>query len=201
MALSYRERLIAIGTGLAAVVFFGDRYALTPYLKARDEVAADVRVSGSKLHDATLRVTRARRMDQQLQEMLASGALKTDQSVAQFQVLDAIGDWAREAGVNLTSRTPQPETRNDATQIIRLRAAGTCSTAAAARLLWRVETAPIPLKVDELTLTTRKPGSDDLAINLVVSTIWVKPGDPADAKAPGAAGAAPRRPAPRDEGI
>ena len=200
MALSHRERLIAIGTGLAAVVFFGDRYAWTPYFETRKNVVDDRLAAQAKLSDAQLRVSRAKRMERQWRDMLAGG-LKTDQSVAQFQLLDAVGDWAREAGVNLTSRTPQPEVRNDRTQIIRLHAVGTCSESAAAKLLWRVETAPIPIKVDELTLTTRKPGSDDLSINLVVSTIWVKPGDPSDPKAAGAAGAAPRRPAGRDEGL
>ena len=197
MALSYREKLIAIGTGLAAVVFVGDHYALTPYLKARKDVREDLVVAQSKLHDAELRVARAKRMDRQWREW----GLKTDQSVAQFELLDAVGDWAREAGVNLTSRTPQPETRTDRTQIIRLHAIGTCTSAAAAKLVWRVETAPIPLKVDELTLTTRKPGTDDLSINMVVSTIWVKPADPNDAKAGAGGGAAPRRPAGRDEGL
>ena len=74
------------------------------------------------------------------------------------------------------------------------------TVASAAKLLWRVETASIPLKVDELTLTTNKPGADDLGINLVVSTIWVRPVDPADAKTPGGGSAQPRRSPGREEG-
>ena len=183
MALSKREKLIAIGVGVAAVVFLGDRYVLTPYVDARREVTDNLTATTTKLREANTRLARARRMERDWRDMEAgAGGVKTDQSAAQFQVLEAVGDYAREAGVNLTSRTPQPENRTDRTQVLRLHAVGTCNMASASRLLWRVETAPIPLKVDELTLGTSKPGMDDLTINLMVSTIWVKPQDPKDAK-------------------
>ena len=196
MALSKREKLIAIGVGVAAVVFAGDRYVLTPYVQARDEVTKDLETTTAKVRDANSRLTRARRMDRDWRDMEAgAGGVKTDQSAAQFQILEAVGEYAREAGVNLNSRTPQPENRNDRTQVLRLHAIGTCNTASAAKLLWRVETAPIPLKVDEITLTSGKPGTDELAINLMVSTIWVKPPDPKDAKNP----AQPARRAPAGE--
>jgi hypothetical protein len=201
MALSRRERMYAIGTGLAAVLFVGNLYVLEPYAQARRDVASELDVTSRKLSAARTLLKRAGQKERDWRDMQAGG-LKTDQSSAEFLVLDAVGDWAREAGVALTSRTPQPESRNDRTQILRLRAAGKCTMASAARLLWRVETAPIPLKVDELTLTTNKPGVDDLTLNLLVSTIWVKPEDPAAAKPPGGTTAAPARRAPAgNEGI
>jgi hypothetical protein len=197
MALSKREKLIAIGVGVAAVVFAGDRYVLTPYVDARREVTDDLTATSNKLREANSRLTRARRMDRDWRDMESgAGGVKTDQSGAQFQILEAVGEFAREAGVNLNSRTPQPENRNDRTQVLRLHAIGTCNTASAARLLWRVETAPIPLKVDEITLSSTKPGTDELTINLMASTIWVKPQDPKDAKNP----APPARRAAGEEG-
>jgi len=183
MALSKREKLIAIGVGVAAVIFVADYYVLDPYVKSREAVTKELENTTAKLREANSRLTRARRMDRDWRAMEAgAGGVKTDQSAAQFQILEAVGEYAREAGVNLNSRTPQPENRNDRTQVLRLHAIGTCNTASAAKLLWRVETAPIPLKVDEITLTSGKPGTDELAINLMVSTIWVKPPDPKDAK-------------------
>ena len=192
MALSARERMIAIGTGLAALVFVGDRYAFSPYMAAREQVGAELKTTSDRLRDSLGTIKRATQMQRAWRDMEAGG-LKTDQSAAQFQLLDAVGDWAKEAGVNITSRTPQPETRSDRTQIIRLHANGTCTMASAARLLWRVETAAIPVKVDELTLTSRKPGTDDLSITLVVSTIWVRPGEAAPGARTPAGAAAPAR--------
>jgi hypothetical protein len=197
MALSHRERLIAIGVGAAALLYVGNKYALEPYAQARDQINAELSTTAAKNTEAINLLKRKKHLEDQERAML-SGGLKTEQSAAQFQVFDAVADWAKEAGVKLTSRTPQPETRNDRTQINRLHALGTCSTAAAAKLLWRVETASIPLKVDELTLTSLKPGNDDLQITLVVSTIWVKPPEAGD-KGAGPAGG--RRPAPREEGL
>jgi hypothetical protein len=199
MALSRRERMYAIGTGLAAVVFVGNLYVLEPYTQAREAVTKELGATSGKLSSARTLLKRAGRMERDWRDMEAGG-LKNDQSAAQFVLLDAVGEWAKEAGVSLTSRTPQPESRNDRTQILRLHAIGKCTMASAAKLLWRVETAPIPLKVDELTLSTNKPGTDDLTDNLVVSTIWVKPQDPA-AKTPAGGPAAPARRAPTgDEG-
>jgi len=199
MAMSTRERLIAIGTGLAALVFVGDRYALSPYMKAREEVETDLRTTSNKLTEANRRLARAERLDRDWKAMEAGG-LKHDMSAAELQILEAVGDYAKDAGVNITSRTPQSEARVDRTQIVRLRASGKGTTGSVAKLLWRVETASIPLKVDELTLAANKPGTDDLTVTLVVSTIWVRPAEPADAKGPGGPAAPSRRGAGREEG-
>ena len=60
--------------------------------------------------------------------------------------------------------------------------------------LWRVESARLPLKVDDLDLRSRTDGADDLAISFKVSTIWVTPGEPTG-KGPGARPAPARPPA------
>ena len=198
MALSYRERLIAFGVAAAAAIYVGDKYVFDPYMKAREDVAADLATFSARNVEAQRLLKRKKALETQERAMLTSGGLKTDQSAAQFQVFDAVGEWARDAGVRLTSRAPLPEARSDRTQIIRVHAIGTCTTASAARLLWRVETSPIPVKVDELTLTSSKPGADELQIVLTVSTIWLKAPEAGD-KGPG--GAPVRRPQGREEGV
>ena len=60
-------------------------------------------------------------------------------------------------------------------QQIRLQATGLCSTAAMAQLLYSIETAQIPMKINEFRLTSRKEGSDDLTFALSVSTIVFSP--------------------------
>ena len=51
-----------------------------------------------------------------------------------------------------------------------------------ARLLWKVETSPLPVKVDEFMLTAQPQGTDNLSTTLTVSTIWVRPETPEDKK-------------------
>jgi len=89
----------------------------------------------------------------------------------------------------LTSE-PQRIAQRDRTQIVRLRVTGTGSSSSFAKLLYKLETSAIPVKVDEFTLNTRSQGKDDLSVSLAVSTIWIRPPNADDAKRPGLA---PRR--------
>ncbi len=124
---------------------------------------------------------------------MVSGGLKSDPGDAEQQLYDAVRDFARESGVNiLTSDAPQRVPQKERTQIVRLRVSGKGTTAAFSKMLWKVETSPLPLKVDEFTLTGQ--GNDDLTVSLVVSTIWLRPPSPEDNK-PRPGVAAPRRPA------
>jgi hypothetical protein len=44
-----------------------------------------------------------------------------------------------------------------------------------ARLLWRVQTATIPIKVTELQISARKEGTDDLSFQVRTSTVYAPP--------------------------
>jgi hypothetical protein len=46
---------------------------------------------------------------------------------------------------------------------------------AIAMLVYRVETAPIPLRVDDLHVTPKREGGDELQVQLTVSTLGRKP--------------------------
>ena len=182
MALSSRERLIVIVTGVAAAVFVGDYYVLTPYLKAREQVAKERTDSVERLNHAQKLFTKQRRMEKEWKQMV-SGGVTSDAAEAERQLL-VVRDWAQEAGMTNLSTTPRREPRNDRTQIVRLDAAAYGNLASVAKLLWRIETSPAPLKVDDLDLRARTDGTDDLAISFKVSTIWFKPGEPATGKGP-----------------
>jgi hypothetical protein len=190
MAMTRRERMIATVTALAVAAFAADHYAITPYFVARAAVADETDKVSARLADAELKFNRQRRMEREWKAML-SGGLKADGGEAEQQMYEAVGDWAREAGVTLNTRDPQRMPRNDRTQIVRLRVTGTGTSAAVAKLMWRIEKAEIPLKVEEFTLNSRNQGQDDLAVTLVVSTIWIRP------EAPAGDAARRQQPAPR----
>jgi len=50
---------------------------------------------------------------------------------------------------------------------------------AIARFLWRVETAGIPIRLKELQLGSRKEGTDDLTLQLRLSTLYQATPSPA----------------------
>jgi hypothetical protein len=121
---------------------------------------------------------------------------KSDAGEAEQQLYEAVRDWAREAGVSVATSDPQRVPQKDRIQVVRVRVTGTASQASFSKLLWRVETSPLPVKVDEFTLAAQPQGTDNLNVTLAVSTIWVRPPSPDDAKAPRVP--APRRPAGED---
>lgn len=193
MAMSKRERMIAIGTGAAIALFAGDRYVVSPYFDARQTVAKEREQVTARSEDAQRTFNRQKRLNKEWEAMV-SGGLKSDAGDAEQQLYEAVRDFAREAGVTVLTSDPQRVARADRTQVVRLRVTGTGTTASFSKLLWRIETSALPLKVDEFTLTSRSQGNDDLAVSMAVSTIWIRPPSAEDAK--GARPAAPpRRPA------
>jgi hypothetical protein len=182
MALSSRERVIVMVTGLAAVVWAGDAYVLTPYINARKAVSDERKALVDKLHSASQLFAKQRRMEDEWKQMV-SGGVTSDPAEAERNLL-VVRDWAQEAGLTNLSTTPRREPRNDQTQVVRLDASAVGNLASVVKLLWRVESARLPLKVDDLDLRSRADGTDDLAVSFKVSTIWVTPGEPTG-KAPG----------------
>ena len=43
-----------------------------------------------------------------------------------------------------------------------------------ARFLWHIQTANIPVRISELTLSTRKEGTDDLQLSMTLATMLFK---------------------------
>jgi hypothetical protein len=188
MAMTRRERLILICTGAACALFVGDRYALSPYVEASRKADEDLKAVTVQKETADMTFDRRKKLDREWRSML-NGGLKSDAGDAEQQLYESVQDWAREAGVSVSNTDPQRVARNDRTQIVRLRVTGTGTTAAFARLLYKLEKSTLPVRVDEFTLSSRNQGNDDLSVSMWVSTIWVRPPSPDDARRP----AAPRR--------
>jgi hypothetical protein len=192
MAMTQRERTIAVVTGAAVGLFAVNRYAVEPYFDARKAVGIQRDAVLAQQANVTKTFAKQKRLKAEWDAMV-SGGLKSDAGDAEQQIYDTVRDFARDAGVTiLTSDAPQRVPQKERTQIVRLRVSGKGTTAAFSKMLWKVETSPLPLKVDEFTLTGQ--GNDDLNVTLVVSTIWLRPPSAEDNK-PRPGVAAPRRPA------
>ena len=144
MAMTKREKMIAIGTGAAFALFAGDRYALSPYIAAREAVAKDQTTVTQLNDDAERTFTRQKRLDKEWRGMV-SGGLKSDPGDAEQQLFAAVRDWAREAGMTVLTSEPQRIAQRDRTQIVRLLVSGTGSSSSFANLLYKLETSAIPV--------------------------------------------------------
>lgn len=175
MVFTKREKIVLGATIIALCVLVLDVYVLTPLMAQRSAVQADQARLLGKLTQARSLLKRRRLLGRKWRGMLTDG-MKRDPAEAESQLLRALRRWSSEARVRLSSLRPERSMEESPLPEITVHAAGTGSMAAASRLLWRIETAKIPVKVRMLQLGSRKDGTDDLSLHLRVSTLYSPPG-------------------------
>ena len=180
MVLSKRERYIVIGVALAGAALALDYVAVTPVWEGIQKARADKASLAAGLDASRDTLERSKRLAPWWQDKLVTG-VKSDPSEAEIQVVQAIYNWALECGVTPGPTKPDRPTEKTLLPEIAVQFTGTGRMSAVRSLLWRMHNAPIPVRITEVTLTTRKPGADDLTVQLRFSTVYL-PG----AKRPGA---------------
>ena len=176
MVFSKRERYVAIAVALAVGVFAVDRYLLTPYLTRLDEVGIKQLEATRQLEEQTRLFNRQAQLQDVWTAMRSGGALVPDASEAEAQLMNALQEWADESGVKVgTRKAEQPVPAGDFKRT-GVQFSGRGSMASVSRFLWRLETAHLPIRVSELTLRANRENTDDLIVQLNVSTLSIVPG-------------------------
>ena len=175
MAFSNREKIIIAAT-VAALCFLVLSYGLGRLLNERAAVKDNEALLVAKLAKAGVLFERRRMLEPRWRQMLAGG-LRSDPAEAESQLLRALRDWSVEVGVKLSSLRPDRSGEKSKLPEIIVHAAGSGSMSSVSRLLWRIETARIPVKIRMLQLGSRKDGTDDLSLHLRVSTLYCPPAD------------------------
>jgi len=180
MILSKRERYIVIGTVVVVGVLALDRLFLTPLIEQRQETNANIRLESERMEKATALVTNRSRVSRKWNDLSAS-TLKMDGANAESQIIRAVNDWAQDAGLNVSSVKPERAEReklkDKETQFMKItfRANATGNMAAISKFLYRLQTSRVPIRVTDLSITTRRDGVDDLSLDLGISTIYQTP--------------------------
>jgi len=110
--------------------------------------------------------------------LMQKGGLKTDVSEAQNQMDRAVYDWAAQSGIIIATASNQGNNTYEAkTGFTEVGYSVTCTgtTVGVAKLLYQIETANIPIRVKLVHITSRKDGTDDLLVELNLSTLCVAP--------------------------
>jgi hypothetical protein len=181
MAFTKRERYIATAVGAVIALVALDQVVLSPYLDARSGLDKQIDAAVVKQKENTALFDRQTRLTR-VWDDITKGGLKADESAAESQALNKSLDWAQAAGVNITAVKPERTTTVGDFEVIGFHLTGNGSTPAMGRLLLSFETAGIPVRVDEMTITPRKEGTDDLTIQLTLSTLCLKSADDSAAK-------------------
>jgi hypothetical protein len=192
VVLNKRERYIGFATAGVMALLVLDHFLISPLFARRTQVEADTQTMAVERNRANQLFASSPRMNVRWKEMLASG-LKSDLTEAQSQAMQSLNTWAHDAGVMISSLQPDPIDRLSKKDLQQpsFRLSGTGTMRAVTRFLWSVQTARIPMRVITIDLSSRKEGTDDLMMNLTVSTLALAPqsgatvaGGPGSANAP-----------------
>lgn len=174
--LSKREKLIAIATLVVLLLWPFlwplDKFVLTPVLNRLGEAKDTRQRLVAQLEEAQNLFDRRRVMEKRWKQF-GSGGLETV-SQAESRVLHAVGEWARDSRLTLTSVKPQRQaTESTDVQEMTVSVAGTGSLQAVTRFLWNVEHAAIPIKIKDLQLGSANDTGSEMSLQLQLSTLYI----------------------------
>lgn len=176
MARSRREQLLIIGVSTAVGIFALDRYVVGPFLTARDAIAQDVDVARTQAHDTKNLLRKERAMKREWAGMRTAG-IETGTWDAERQLLRSMQTWAQQAGVTNVSLRPERSATEHGFVKVTIHVTGTGPSAAMAKLLWSIESATVPVRVDTLQLSpgAQKENTDELRLMLAASRLCAVP--------------------------
>jgi hypothetical protein len=174
MVLSKRERYIGVGVGAAIAILLLDSFVYGPYSDRLDQIHTGEKNYAEQQMLGVDAMKQQHDRQGEWQGMLNSG-LKTDAAEADSQARHAVMDWMQNTHVALTTITPERQTAVGKFQVIGFHVTGTGSMPSITRLLWSLETATIPMRIGDVTIKPRKEGTDDLTVDLTISTLCMPP--------------------------
>jgi len=189
MNLSNRERGLLFATLAVLAVLLIDYCALTPLTTQQDALQTErMRILADIGHSQKL-VAERRKLAPTWHSMVSSG-LKEDPAEAEGQLLHALRDWAKESGFALSSVKPDRPESKERLKEIHVQATGAGPMEGVAKFLWKMQSASFPVKVMEAQLGSRTDGTNDLALQVKISTLYLAPEQRvAKAEKPGNGGA------------
>jgi hypothetical protein len=83
--------------------------------------------------------------------------------------------WANDCGFNMVTYKPERTAQEGVFQVFTISATGNGSMPKVARMLAAIEMAQIPVRVNEMSITPQKEGTDDLNVRFSLSALCQPP--------------------------
>ena len=170
MVLSKREKYIGLATVAAVAVLLIDQFVLSPYLDQLDSLSRDLSQAKRQIDNDNLLFAWQHKL-QKIWNDMQTGGLQVDESQADSQAQMAILQWAQRSNMNVTALKTEHISQQKAFEVLSYDVTATGSTPGLARLLWALETATIPLRVNEVQISSRPENTDNLTVRMNVSTL------------------------------
>jgi hypothetical protein len=165
--------MIALGVGVTVVLALIWQAIVSPYLDHLDDLKKQYTTAVSQQTDILTLFGRRAHL-QKVWTDIKNGGLKSNSSDAASQLQHAVIDWENASGVTETSFKPERSTDADQFSILSLHLTERGTMWSISKLLAKFETATIPVRVNEVQITPEKEGTDDLILQLSISTVCEK---------------------------
>jgi hypothetical protein len=179
VVLSKREKYIGIGTAAAITLLVVNSFIIEPYNDAMTQLETQEATDKKTLSDNEILLYRQKSLQTAWQTMLKSG-LEVDDSVAQSQTQQNLQLWARSANINLDAlSSDHVQTQHGPFQVLNFNlefnVSGNRAMRQIANMLWSIESADIPIRLNNMRIQAVREGADSLDVKLVVSALYMPP--------------------------
>ncbi|HUV65444.1 MAG TPA: hypothetical protein VMW24_16225 [Sedimentisphaerales bacterium] len=167
--LSKRERIIAI-VAVAAVGFLVlNKFLIGPIADRLEQLETRKQQLLVELSEAQNLFQRRRLLEKEWKMILADGL--RNEVEAESRIARAIDGWSREARLTLSSVKPDRVASDKGLTEITFVVAGTGTLDALAQFLWKIETAPLPVKVKDMQVGSSNESGQSMSLQLRLSAI------------------------------
>lgn len=165
MKIENRQQFLVVLTIAAFALLVTVNFILTPLGNWWSARQAQIKELQTKVTEGQQLIRRADGIRSRWDSM-RTNALPANTSLAEQNVLQAVSDWARGSGVELTSVMPQwkNESTNYLTLTCRVESSGDLGTLS--RFLYDLEKGPMALRLDSVELSSRDNTGQQLTMGL-----------------------------------
>jgi hypothetical protein len=180
MDLKRRQNLMMLAAACAIGALVLDRLVLSPQWDAWNARAQRIAQLEQDLSRGRAQAARGADLMRRWREV-ETQALPASPAAAEDLILKAVGRWAQESRLSLASVKPRPvvEDKSGNRGQLEFRASARGSMEAIALFVWRLETAPLPLHVDEVEIAAREKGktkaADELSLDIRFNGLLMAP--------------------------
>ena len=165
MKIDNRQKLLTIAAFCAVVVLAGERLAYTPLKKLWTERANRIADLRQRLTQGELRLEGEKSARTQWAGWRKQ-SLPEDHSLAENQVLKAVDRWVRASAISFTSIKPMWRQSAEDYTTLECHATAMGDMQAVTRFLYELEQDPLPLRVEDLEVTSRDPQGQQLSLGI-----------------------------------
>ena len=169
-----RETLLKIGVAAVVGLFLLDRMVLSPAIEHWKEQDLRLTTLRQKVSRGRDLIRREKSLRERWSEMTHRD-LSEEGSAAENDVFQAISRWTRDSKISFSSLTTQWRSNNDIYDTFECRATAIGDQAALGRLIYELESDPLPARLEDCELMARDVQGQQIGLSLRFSFVRINP--------------------------